>query len=78
MTSPTPASSEYYTQGTASPMLLPEFSEEEKLQEGSIDHTYCAGVDIIYDVNATGSLESSVLKGRFRNEYSSHVHTNHR
>ena len=49
--------------GTASPMLIPEFSEEEKLQ-GSIDHTYCAGVDILYDVNATGSLES-VLKGRF-------------
>ena len=58
-----PASSQYYTQGTASPMLIPEFSEEEKLQ-GSIDHTYCAGVDILYDVNATGSLQS-VLKGRF-------------
>ena len=44
-------------------MLIPEFSEEAKLQ-GSIDHTYCAGVDILYDLNATGSLES-VLKGRF-------------
>eukprot|EP00578_Thalassiosira_sp_NH16_P013537 CAMPEP_0181112288 /NCGR_PEP_ID=MMETSP1071-20121207/19734_1 /TAXON_ID=35127 /ORGANISM="Thalassiosira sp., Strain NH16" /LENGTH=300 /DNA_ID=CAMNT_0023196249 /DNA_START=20 /DNA_END=923 /DNA_ORIENTATION=- len=57
------ASSEYFTKGVASPILLPEVTEEEK-QRGTFDHSYCAGMDVLYDVEGTGELVS-VVRARF-------------
>ena len=61
-----PANSEYNTKGKASPIFLPTFTIEEKLQ-GTFDHAYCAGIDILYDVNQNGVLES-VLNQRYAME----------
>ena len=61
-----PATSEYYTEGKASPIYLPTFTTEEKLQ-GTFDHAYCAGIDILYDVNQNGIVES-VLNQRYAME----------
>jgi len=60
------ATSEYYTEGKASPIYLPTFTTEEKLQ-GTFDHAYCAGIDILYDVNQNGVVES-VLNQRYAME----------
>ena len=61
-----PATSEYYTEGKASPLYLPSFTTEEKLQ-GTFDHAYCAGIDVLYDVNQNGVVES-VLNQRYAME----------
>ena len=60
------ASSEYFTKGVASPILLPEVTEEEK-RRGTFDHSYCAGMDVLYDVEGTGELVS-VVRARFAME----------
>lgn len=61
-----PASSDYFTKGVASPVLVPEVSEDEK-RMGVFDHSYCAGMDILYDVNGTGNA-ISVVRRRFAME----------
>jgi len=53
-------------EGKASPIYLPTFTVEEKLL-GTFDHAYCAGIDVLYDVNKNGVAES-VLNQRYAME----------
>lgn len=58
------SSSDLFTRGVASPIFLPEVSEEERMR-GEFDHAYCARVDFLYDMTGTGDHARSVLDKRF-------------